>query len=289
MQLALIGTLRDAISTATARLAAKVELSGSAARDAELLLLHTLRLPRSAVYSDPDRRLSEEEQAAYTRAVERRLAFEPIQYITGKQEFFGLELEVGPGVLIPRPETELLVEAALERLAGTRSPRVLDVGTGTGAIAVALASRLPEARITAVDVCEAALGIARRNIRRYCYEDRIDLRRSDLLQDLPDAGVGFDAILSNPPYVPQPDRPAMHPEVREYEPALALFAGEDGLAVYRRLIPQAHSALAPGGMLAMEMGYGQSDSLRELLCGWYGVEVRSDLRGIPRVVLALRP
>ncbi len=280
-------TLRQALSSATDRLAGRNDLAPTAHRDAELLLLHALALPRTTIYSHPGRLLSEKEQAIYAGVIGRRLASEPVQYITGTQDFFGLAFEVGPGVLIPRPETELLVEAALDRLPRNQPTKILDVGTGTGAIAIALASRLQLAQLTAVDLSAAALEIARRNIRRYNFEDRIELLQSDLLEDLQGA-ARFDAILSNPPYVPQRDRAEMHPQVRDYEPALALFAGTDGLEIYRRLIPQARSALSQRGLLAMEIGYGQRGAVGELLAGWNGVQFLDDLQGVPRVAIARR-
>jgi len=281
-------TLRQALSSATDRLAGRNDLAPTAHRDAELLLLHALALPRTTIYSHPGRLLSEKEQAIYAGVIGRRLASEPVQYITGTQDFFGLAFEVGPGVLIPRPETELLVEAALDRLPRNQSTKILDVGTGTGAIAIALASRLQLAQLTAVDLSAAALEIARRNIRRYNFESRIELLQSDLLEELQGAAPRFDAILSNPPYVPQRDRAEMHPQVRDYEPALALFAGTDGLEIYRRLIPQARSALTQRGLLAMEIGYGQRGAVGELLAGWNGVQFLDDLQGIPRVAIARR-
>ncbi len=279
-------TIRQALSSATDRLAERNDLAPTAHRDAELLLLHALALPRTTIYSHPGRLLNRKEQTSYAATIERRLAFEPVQYITGTQEFFGLAFEVGPGVLIPRPETELLVEAALDRLPRDQPIEILDVGTGTGAIAIALASRLPQAKITAVDLSATALEIAGRNVRRYNFEDRIELLESDLLESLQTSESRFDAILSNPPYVPQGDRAEMHPQVRDYEPALALFAGRDGLEIYRRLIPQAKAALRKRGLLAMEIGYRHREAIGELLAGWNGVQFLDDLQGIPRVAVA---
>lgn len=279
-------TLRQALFAAANQLRGREDLVSTAVRDAEVLLLHTLALPRSAIYSDPDRPLTANEQRAYAVSLERRLAAEPLQYITRAQEFFGIGLEVGPGALIPRPETELLVQAALDRLPHDQPIRLLDVGTGTGAIAIAIASHLPLARITAVDLSPDALEIARGNVRRHALEDRINLLQSDLLESVLDAHESFDAVLSNPPYVPQGDRASMHPQVREHEPAMALFAGEDGLEIYRRLIPQAHAALQESGLLAMEIGYEQQAAIRHLLEGWATVQFLDDLQGIPRVVVA---
>jgi release factor glutamine methyltransferase len=281
-------TLRQAVSAAGGKLAGNGDLAATAARDAELLLLHTLGIPRSTMYAYPGRLLSAKEQAAYTATIERRMALEPVQYITGRQEFFGLEIEVAPGVLIPRPETELLVEAVLQRLPHDQPLHLLDVGTGSGAIAVAVASRLPRATVTAVDVSAAALEIARRNVQRFQMEDRVRLMRSDLLSSLAATEERFDAVLSNPPYVRLADRSTLHPQVRDFEPAQALFAGEDGLEVYRRLIPAARAALVSRGLLAMEIGFGQSAAIAELLRGWLGVQIVDDLQGIPRVALAWR-
>ncbi len=282
-------TLRQAVAAGALRLSEQGELAPTAGRDAELLLLHAVQLPRSTIYAYPGRLLSDGEQAAYAAAIERRLGFEPIQYITGTQEFFGMALEVGPGVLIPRPETELLVETVLDRLPRDRRLRVLDVGTGTGALAIALATHLPLAEVVAVDVSAVALGIAGRNVARHGVGDRVELAASDLLRDLPQEAGLFDAIVSNPPYVPEGDRAGLHPQVRDHEPAEALFAGADGLAVYRRLIPEARGALVEGGLLAMEIGQGQSAAMRELLKEWHAAQVFDDLQGIARVVVARRP
>ncbi len=290
-------TLRQAVSVGANELAGNGDLAPTAVRDAELLLLHALELPllhalelpRSVIYAYPGRLLSAGEQARYRSAIERRMRCEPMQYITGVQEFFGLTFEVGPGVLIPRPETELLVEAALDRLPQDRPVTVLDVGTGTGAIAIAVASRLPEATVVAVDLWAAALAIARRNVRRHGMEGRVALIGSDLLEDVPEAAMPFDAILSNPPYVPEGDRAGMHPQVRDHEPAEALFAGVDGLGVYRRLIPEAYRALRAGGLLALEIGYGQREAVEEMLEGWRAVRFLDDLQGIARVALGRRP
>ncbi len=277
-------TLREAIVTASARLAALPQLAANANRDAETLLLHVLQAPRTLLFVDPHRELSSAEAAAYEHAVERRLRFEPIQYITGEQEFYGLPFHVTPAVLIPRPETELLVEAVLARV--TATAQIVDVGAGSGAIAVALAKHLPEAALTAVDISEAALAIAKENAARNGVQMRF--LQSDLLGAIP-AEERFDAIVANPPYVPESDRATLHPEVSEYEPALALFAGEGGLDIYRRLIPEAAVRLKPGGLLAMEIGFGQREAVARLLEGWDAVEFLDDFAGISRVALTLKP
>jgi release factor glutamine methyltransferase len=284
-------TLQQAIQSATEQLAADRHLNDSARRDAETLLMHTAALSRAELLAHPTRELTTSQLAAFEAAISRRLRHEPIQYITGQQEFYGLTLAVTPAVLIPRPETEHLVEAILERLPKDRPVTVADIGTGSGAIAIALASQLPQAEITAVDLSPAALNIAQRNARTHHLDGRINFLLSDLLEALVSSHQTdyFDVIASNPPYVPAGDSPLLHPQVREHEPATALFAGLDGLEVYRRLIPQAQKALKPGGELALEIGHGQRDALAHLLKGWANVCFLDDLQGIPRVALARRP
>lgn len=287
-------TLRQAVTHAARRLEAIPLLAPAASRDAELLLLHALDLPRTTLYSYPGRLLNPNEQAVCNTIIERRLTFEPIQYITGTQEFFGLALRVTPATLIPRPETELLVQAVLDRLPRDRDLHLVDVGTGTGAIAIAIAANLPNARITAIDISPAALAIARENAATHNVSSRIDFVESDLLAALLDRGrptrrILVDAILSNPPYVPEIDRSTLHPQVREHEPATALFGGATGLDLYLRLIPEAQSLLVPNGLLALEFGHGQSPALTALLADWNAVRILDDLQHIPRIALARRP
>ena len=281
-------TLRQALTQASYQISANPDLRDDAQRDAELLLLHVLHIDRATLLAHPDRMLTTEEFAAYQAAIERRLGNEPIQYITGQQEFFGLLLKVTPATLIPRPETEHLVEAVLERVPHDREIDILDVGTGTGAIALALAANLPQARLTAVDLSAGALAVARENASTHHLDRRIRFFWSDLLATLPadKQDAAFDAIVSNPPYIPETDRAELHPQVRDHEPAEALFAGTTGLDIYRRLIPQAHLALKPGGLLALEIGHGQSEALSSLLEGWQNVTLVADLQQIPRVILA---
>jgi release factor glutamine methyltransferase len=238
---------------------------------------------------------------ALARRRERR---EPTGYIIGHREFWNLDFDVRAGVLVPRPETELLVEEALSRLssggangpehaapasAGAAAPiRVADVGTGSGCIAIALARWLPAATITAIDTSAAALAVARLNAARHDVSDRVRFVRGDLL----DAVAGpFDAVVSNPPYVPAPDLDGLQPEVRDYEPLAALVAGDDGLDVIRRLVPDAATALRPGGWLLFEFGFGQAAGVQGII----GAEPRlalvetcPDLAGIPRVAVAKR-
>lgn len=265
-----------------------------ARRDAESLLLYVLR---SAA---PERNKAwliahEQEPAAYDVAAAlraltvRRAAGEPIQYITGEAEFYGLPFRVSRDVLIPRPETEHVVEKTIVLAAGFAQPRIVDVGTGSGAIAVALARHVPHALIYATDLSRTALAVARANAARNSLEGRIEFFEGDLLG--PVTGERFDLVVSNPPYVPERDRNSLAIEVRNYEPAQALFASEDGLAVYRRLIPAAFAALTAGGFAVLEIGYGQQDAIRALFveAGFTDVEFTLDLQSIPRVALARRP
>jgi release factor glutamine methyltransferase len=260
---------------------------GRARADAELLLMHTLDKSRSWLMAHGDELLQDDLIESYRELLERRSKGEPIQYITGETEFYGLPFLVTPAVLIPRPETEHLVEKVLELVAQFENPRIVDIGTGSGAIAVALAHELPHVRMTAVDLSAAALAVAEENAKR--NEVSIRFLEGDLLT--PVAGERFEFAVSNPPYVPATDRASLSVEVRDYEPSLALFAGDDGLEVYRRLIPAAFDALTPGGFAALEIGFGQSTAITRLLggCGFEQIEFVSDLQGIPRVACARRP
>lgn len=281
-------TLQQAIQSATELFAADEHLRESARRDAEWLILHTTGLSRATLLCHPARELTVEELGRYREFIRRRVAYEPMQYITGTQEFYGFPFRVTRAVLIPRPETEHLVEAVLERVPHDRKLHIVDVGTGSGAIAVALALHLPQADVFALDLSPAALEIARENAVALNASGRVRFAVSDLLDSLPPGQKleHFDVIVSNPPYVPLSDAALMHPQVRDYEPGSALFAGGDGLDVYRRLIPQAGVALRSGGLLALEIGFGQQRSILELLSGWQDVSFVEDLQGIPRVALA---
>jgi release factor glutamine methyltransferase len=221
--------------------------------------------------------------------VERRAIGEPIQYITGEAEFYGLPFRVTSDVLIPRPETEHLVEKALDLAASLPAPRIVDVGTGSGCIAIAIAHCLPLAQITAIDLSAPALAIARQNAKRNGVSSQIRFLHGDLLA--PVAQEQFEIVVSNPPYVPLADRAALAVEIRDHEPALALFAGDDGLDIFRRLIPAAVAALIPGGFLLLEIGHGQSAAVAALLAasGFGRIEFIPDLQSIPRVACAQRP
>jgi release factor glutamine methyltransferase len=251
-------------------------------RDAEVLLAHVLGGDQAALLTHPERLLSPAQADRFENLLRRRLASEPIQYLTGAQEFFGLLLEVSPHVLIPRPETEHLVEAVLERFGGEAKARIVDVGTGSGAIAVALAHALTRSRVTAVDFSSAALEVARRNAQRHGVMERVRLLHSDLLAAIDSAD--FDAVVSNPPYIA--DGELLEPQVSNYEPHSALYAGPTGLEIYERLIPQARRVLKPQGWLVLEIGHGQQPALEALLSGWRAVRFLPDLQGIPRVVEA---
>lgn len=253
-------------------------------RDAELLLMRALGKDRAWLLTHPEDPIAPNQLAQYKTWINRRQKHEPIQYILGEQEFYGLVFHVTPDVLIPRPETEHLVEATLARLPRNTALRIADIGTGSGAIAIALAHKLPQAKITALDISTAALAVAKENAARHNVAERIDFRESDLLEAV--AGETFDAIVSNPPYLSTNEN--LEQQIRDYEPATALYAGETGLDIYHRLIPQAKTALKPNGWLLMEIGHSQSKALAELLRDWSDVEFIDDLQGIPRVACARR-
>ena len=306
-KLAMMLTLAQALTRATDQLSAHPALRATALSDAVLLLTHCLGIERATLIAHPERAMDREQQALYQRLLERRLRFEPVQYILGSQEFFGLSLRVTSAVLIPRPETEHLVEAVLARLpshlpppypsASSEAQRVspirqqsltiADVGTGSGAIAIALAHSHPNIFVTAIDLSAEALLLAEENARTHQLDDRICFLQSDLFAALAD-GSKFDVIVSNPPYIAAGDRPSLHEQVRDYEPAQALFSGPTGLEIYVRLIPQAFALLKPGGLLALEIGFGQRTQVESLLREWSGIEIVQDLQGIARVMLARR-
>ena len=278
-------TLVERVSEAARRLVAAGIDARDAAFDAEVLARHALGWDRA-------RYLARRREAAPTGfedrfepLVARRGRREPVARIVGRREFWGLDLEVTPAVLVPRPESELLVETALARLADRNAPwAVADVGTGSGCLAIALARELPHARVTATDVSPDALAVARRNAARHGVADRIAFRHADLLDGLPDP---CDLIVSNPPYVPDAVVDTLAPEVRCHEPATALRGGPDGLDTARRLAAAAADRLRPGGWLIMEVGDGQSGDAVPIAArtGLRLVDVRPDLQGIPRAVV----
>ncbi|MFZ0663570.1 MAG: peptide chain release factor N(5)-glutamine methyltransferase [Acidobacteriaceae bacterium] len=256
----------------------------SGRRDAELLLLRATGRDRAFLLTHPEAELASDQRTIYEQWLARRAKHEPVQYILGEQEFYGLSLRVTPDVLIPRPETEHLVEATLSRTGRNAELQIADVGTGSGAIAIALAHSLPQATITALELSEPALKIARQNAERHNLADRIRFLKSDLLAAV--AEEQFDVVVSNPPYVPEGE--TLEEQVRDHEPRGALFAGPSGLDIYRRFIPQAWQVLRPQGWLLMEIGHDQRDALAGLLTGWSEVEFVPDLHGISRVACARR-
>ncbi len=254
--------------------------------DAELLLAEVLQFDRVGLYLNYDRPLQADELAAYRQLVGRRSRREPLQYILGRAEFWSLTFKVGPAVLIPRPDTEVLVEEALRRVRADGT--ILDVGTGSGAVAVALASELPAARLVGIDVSDAALQVAAENARHIGVADQVDLQQIDLAC-LPTGP--FDLIVANPPYIPEADLAGLMPEVRDHEPALALAGGDDGLDCYRLLAGQTATRLKPGGWLLVEVGIGQAAAVLEIFAAAELQEgfCQNDLNGIPRVVGGRRP
>jgi len=262
--------------------------------NAELLIMFTLDCDRAYLFAHPERELTAEDLARCDEALARRATGVPAQYITGHQEFWGLDFIVSPAVLIPRPETEHVVEAVLElaRLAqpdGRSRPsphglRIVDVGTGSGAIALALAKELPSAEIHATDISPEALGIARANAARHELTSRIEFHGTDLLSGLPAAS--FDIVVSNPPYVGESEEDSVQLEVRKFEPRNAVFAGPTGMEVIERMIPQARAVLAPGGWLVFEISGTIANRVRSLLSSWDEVEIGNDLQGIARVAIA---
>jgi release factor glutamine methyltransferase len=281
--------LKDSLTAAVSRLAA--EQVPSPRLNAELLLMFTLGCDRAYLYAHPERKLSTEEQSRYEQALSERTHGLPAQYITGHQEFWGMDFIVTPAVLIPRPETEHVIEKVLELVdarARTLAPtlRIVDVGTGSGCIALALAKELPQAEMHATDTSAAALEIARANAARHRLENRVQFHGTDLLRGLED--LTFDFVVSNPPYVGESEEDQVQLEVRKFEPRAAVFAGPTGLEVIEHLIPQAGRALKPGGWLVMEISGRIADRVRGLLWGWGEVGTTNDLQGIPRVAAARR-
>lgn len=293
--------VRGALKQAMARLRAAQVPSATLA--AELLLMHTLGRDRAWLYTHPEAPLDADASERYFALISRRAAGEPTQYLTGKKEFWGLEFEVTPAVLIPRPETEHVIEAALERLGargikinlatGAPSPvlRIADVGTGSGCLAVALAHELSHAEVFATDISNAALEIARRNAARHGVADRIHFFETNLLEALPHESQPFDLIVSNPPYVARDEASTLAREVREHEPAAALFGGPTGVELYARLVEESAALLGAPGILVLELGYNLAEPVRAIVSRdprWTKIAITNDLAGIPRVLAAER-
>ncbi|MQA28906.1 MAG: peptide chain release factor N(5)-glutamine methyltransferase [Luteitalea sp.] len=280
--------LRGHVLAARARLERAGLTPDEAALDARLLAQHVLGWDAARFFTAETEPAPDHFVERYAPLVDRRLEREPLPYITGTREFWDLTFEVSPAVLIPRPETELLVEVALERWPPAAPLRVADVCTGSGCVAVALARERPGSVILATDLSADALEIARRNAARHHVGEQVRFLRTDLLEGAPGP---FDLIVSNPPYVPEGDRFSLQREVIDYEPALALFAGEDGLDAIVRLTDQAVSRLTPDGLLAFEFGAGQEPRIQELMARTDRlrlVEVKNDLQGIPRTAVVIR-
>jgi release factor glutamine methyltransferase len=286
--------LKDALTSAVDRLTrAQV---GSPRMNAELLLMFTLGCDRAYLFAHPERELTAEEYARYQEWLSQRARGVPAQYITGHQEFWGMDFIVSPAVLIPRPETEHVIETVLRlakkndggRASSRGGPtRIVDVGTGSGCIAVALAKELPEAEIHATDISPTALEVAHANAARHQLENRIRFHQADLLEGF-DPG-SFDFVVSNPPYVGESEEDEVQLEVRKFEPRNAVFAGPTGLEVIERLIPQARGILKPRGWLVIEISGTIADRVKHLLSQWGQLQITNDLQGIPRVAFAQKP
>lgn len=278
-------TLHDHLAQARERLVAAGIPPQEAALDAEVLARHVLGWDRARLLASRREPASAAFASDYSRAIARRAAHEPVAQITGLREFWGLEFEVTRDVLTPRPETELIVEEALAAFRNAPSPgSIVDVCTGSGCLAIVLALEFPAARVIATDVSEAALAVARRNAARHRVDDAITFVNGDLLDGIT---TPVDLIVSNPPYVPESDAPSLAPEVRDYEPAVALFGGADGMAVYRRLFPAAAAIARSDTSLIVEVGYDQYSAVTDLAAGsgWTVAHSRQDLQGITRTLI----
>jgi release factor glutamine methyltransferase len=276
-------TLKEAINSAIQQL--EQNHVGSPRLNAETLLMFSLGCNRAYIYAHPEQQLTSEQEGDYFDLIAERASGKPSQYITGHQEFWGLDFIVTPAVLIPRPETEHVIETVLELAREKPRCKLVDVGTGSGCIGLALAKELPLAEVCAVDISPEALEVARANAARLELDKRVSFRQSDLLASF-EPGAQFDFVVSNPPYVGLSEPEKVQRQVREFEPKVAVFSGDTGLETYQRLIPQARKLLKPGGWLVMEIGYSIENCVRKLLAGWAEINVTPDLQGIPRVVSA---
>jgi release factor glutamine methyltransferase len=282
--------LKQAVNSAYERfLAADVP---SPRLNAEILMMFALGRDRSYLFAHPERELAPEEQSRYDEVTAERAKGCPTQYITGHQEFWGLDLLVSPAVLIPRPETEHVVETVLELVQEHYREhheriKIVDVGTGSGCIALALATELPQAEIHACDISDEALEMARVNAARLGLGSRVLMRKSDLLSVYEQET--FDFVVSNPPYVGEAEADKVQKQVRDFEPKVAVFSGAEGMDIYRRLMPQSQSALREGGWFVTEIGFSIEEKTKRLMRGWEDVRTTADLQGIPRVVAARKP
>ena len=282
--------LKQALTAAVNRLTR--EQVPSPRMNAELLLMFVLNCDRAYLYAHPERELTSEETSRYEAALAERSRGLPAQYITGHQEFWGMDFIVSPAVLIPRPETEHVIEVVLEIQASGLRPqtsgalRIADVGTGSGCIALALAKELPQAEIHATDISVPALEIARANAARLQLESRVQFHETDLLNGL---RPPLDFVVSNPPYVGESEEDQVQLDVRKFEPRNAVFAGKGGTEIIERLVPAAHAALSPGGWLVFEISGTVAGQVEQMLTGWDAAEITKDLQSIPRVARARKP
>ena len=282
-------TIAEALALGTTRLReAGIE---QPEHDAEVLLRHVLAWDRARLLVDSASALLPQPESSFLALLAERATRRPLQHLTGTQWFWRHEFLVSQDVLIPRPETELIVEAALDLLRETKAPRIADVGTGSGCIALSLAAERSDAVVSGIDVSPAALLVARRNASRFGLDGRVRFLEGDLLEPLRDEFGGFDMVVSNPPYVDPDEAPDLAPEVRLHEPAVALYPKVERYRVYRRLAPQAAIALRPGGTLLLEIGLGMRDEVVRICegAGLRVLRVIPDLQGIPRTVVSRRP
>ena len=281
-------SIRDLVQGARDRFVSAGISANLATLDAEVLARRVLGWDQARFLTDRHETATSTFVLKYEPLVARRERREPVSYILGTREFWGMEFEVGPDVLIPRPETELIVEETLALVGREARPLIADVGTGSGCLAIALARDIPQARIIATDVSPRALNVARRNAERHGVIDRITFMETSFLDGIDDA---IDVIVANPPYVPSVAEPALTPEVRDYEPPVAVFSGEDGLVALRRVVQEAGTKLVPGGWLVMEFGCGQDEDVTTFINGFHGIDVvkvRHDFQDIPRTVICRR-
>jgi release factor glutamine methyltransferase len=277
-------TIAEALRSGTETLqTASIE---SPEREAASLLKFVLKCDTAFLYAHPETRLDAVQSILFKAVVKRRAGHEPFQYITGVQEFYGLEFEVSRDVLIPRPETEILVEAAIDALRNVSAPHLCEIGVGSGCISVSILKNLPNATAIAADVSDGAIRVAAKNAEKHSVTDRLAFVRSNVFENVD--GVDFDAIVSNPPYIAASDIELLQEEVRSFEPRSALAGGPDGLDIVKQIIEDAPKYLSAGGLLLIEIGWDQSERVADMLDNdiWKDVEFLPDLQGIPRILRA---